>query len=100
VFRTWLLPPLLVYTVLVIAYDPRLRVRALNRTGDYSYGLYVYAFPVQQTLVRHFAGIEPAWLFALTLPITGMLAAMSWHWLEQPALALKSRFRDPQGLTP
>jgi peptidoglycan/LPS O-acetylase OafA/YrhL len=99
-FRTWLLPPLLVYVVLVIAYHPRLRVRALNRTGDYSYGLYVYAFPVQQTLVRNLAGIEPAWLFALTVPITGILAAMSWHWLEQPALALKSRFRDPRGLPP
>ncbi len=99
-FRAWLLPPLLVYVVLVIAYHPRLRVRALNRTGDYSYGLYVYAFPVQQTLVRHFNGIEPLWLLVLTLPIVGTLAALSWHWLEQPALALKSRFRVSQGLPP
>lgn len=98
--RFVLLPPLLVYVVLVAAYHPRLRLRALNRRNDYSYGLYVYAFPIQQTLARNVTGIEPYVLLVLTLPIAGTLAAMSWHWLERPALALKSRFRHTQGPLP
>jgi len=32
-------------------------------------------------------------LLALALPITFACAAVSWHCLEKPALALKSRFR-------
>lgn len=57
--------------------------------SDYSYGLYIYAFPVQQGL----AAINPlmAWevYFALTVLITTSLAAASWHFIEKPALAFK-----------
>jgi len=79
--------------VLVVAYHPRLVWPAFNRIGDYSYGVYVYSFPIQQTLVQRNPGIEPAPLFALALTLTLVVAVLSWHWLEQPALGLKSRFR-------
>jgi len=88
-----LFAPLLAYTVLVVAYHPRLVWPAFNRVGDYSYGVYVYSFPIQQTLVERIPGIEPAPLFALALTLTLGVAVLSWHWLEQPALGLKSRFR-------
>jgi len=41
----------LAYGVLVLAYHPRIQWRPYNRAGDYSYGLYVFAFPVQQTIL-------------------------------------------------
>ena len=91
--RGVLFAPLLAYVVLVVAYHPRLVWPAFNRVGDYSYGVYVYAFPIQQTLVQRIPGIEPAPLFALALASTLVVAVLSWHWLEQPALGLKSRFR-------
>ena len=84
--------PLLAYVVLVVAYHPRLAWPAFNRVGDYSYGVYVYSFPIQQTLVQRIPGIEPAPLFALAMTLTLVVAALSWHCLEQPALGLKSRF--------
>ena len=37
-------------------------------------------------------------LLALALSITFACAAMSWHWLERPALALKSCFRPQESL--
>ena len=40
---------LLAYVVLVVAYHPALRIGGLAGAPDYSYGLYVYAFPIQQT---------------------------------------------------
>ena len=68
----------------------RLRWRAYQRAGDYSYGLYVFAFPIQQTLIERVPGIAPPALFALALPLTLVLAIASWHLLERPLLGLKS----------
>ena len=70
-----------------------LRWPAFDRVGDYSYGLYVYSFPIQQTIVQRVPGIEPAGLFALSLAATLAVAALSWHVLERPALATKIAFR-------
>jgi len=94
--RGLLFAPLLAYGVLVLAYHRRLQWPAFNRLGDYSYGLYVYSFPLQQTLMQRWPGLEPAGLFALSLPLALAAAAASWHALEQPALALKSRFTAPR----
>jgi peptidoglycan/LPS O-acetylase OafA/YrhL len=93
--RGALLEPLLAYVVLVAAYHPRLQWPAFNRTGDYSYGLYVYSFPIQQLLVQLLPGATPARLFALALPAALVVAALSWHVVEKPALGLKSRFHRP-----
>jgi peptidoglycan/LPS O-acetylase OafA/YrhL len=91
VARGALFAPLLAYAVLVLAYHPRVQWPAFNRAGDYSYGLYVYSFPLQQTLMQRLPGLEPMGLFALSLPLGIAVAALSWHALERPALALKSR---------
>ena len=88
---------LLSYVVLVAAYHPALRVSTLARAPDYSYGLYVYAFPIQQAIVWGVPGIAPLPLFAAALAATLVVAAASWHMLESPALRLKSRFRS-QGM--
>jgi peptidoglycan/LPS O-acetylase OafA/YrhL len=56
---------------------------------DYSYGIYIYAFPVQQTLVSFWPQMPlPAYLLS-TFVITVALAAISWHFVEKPALKLK-----------
>jgi peptidoglycan/LPS O-acetylase OafA/YrhL len=96
--RGVLFEPLLAYAVLVVAYHPLLRWDAFNRLGDYSYGVYVYSFPIQQTLVEHLRGIEPRALLALALPLAIAAGALSWHALERPALRLKSRFRSSTAL--
>jgi peptidoglycan/LPS O-acetylase OafA/YrhL len=63
--------------------------RRLTASGDYSFGLYLYAFPVQQTLVALLPGIGVAGLVALALPITLLLAVLSWYLVERPALGFK-----------
>jgi peptidoglycan/LPS O-acetylase OafA/YrhL len=56
---------------------------------DYSYGIYIYAFPVQQTLVSFWPQM-PLWAYLLSTFVTTVaLAAMSWHLVEKPALKLK-----------
>ena len=61
----------------------------LVRTGDYSYGIYIYAFPVQQTTVSLFPEIGVPAFYALVCALTVSLAALSWHWVEKPMLSLK-----------
>lgn len=59
--------------------------------GDYSYGMYIYGYPVEQMLA-HFGVAAlgyPAFLLASILG-SGLLAAASWHWIEWPALSLKN----------
>jgi peptidoglycan/LPS O-acetylase OafA/YrhL len=82
------------YAVLVFAYHPRLQLPRLNRGGDYSYGLYIYAFPVQQTIMFHAHKLTPLELFVQSFIATLGLAAISWHFLEHPVLGLKSRFHS------
>jgi len=61
------------------------------RNGDYSYGIYLFAFPVQQMLAQCGADRgEWALNAMLTMPIATILAIFSWHFVEQPMLATKS----------
>ena len=98
--RAALFPLLLAYVVLVVAYHPTLRWRSFDLRGDYSYGLYVYSFPVQQTLMERLPFLEPVPLFALSLPLALAVAIASWHLLERPALALKARRPAPSASLP
>jgi peptidoglycan/LPS O-acetylase OafA/YrhL len=58
--------------------------------GDYSYGIYLYGFPIQQALVEVFPTLKAWWaLFPAAARATTALAMISWHLIERPALALK-----------
>lgn len=74
------------YAVLCLAYLPGGGLRRYNRLGDYSYGLYIYAFPVQQLVVAASPGIGVAALFGISAACTLVLAVLSWHLVESPAL--------------
>lgn len=87
----WAFTLLLGYLVLWLAYVPGGALRRFNRVGDCSYGLYLYAFPVQQALVSAWPGLTPAGLSAAALPLTLALALASWRLVEAPALRLKAR---------
>ena len=49
----------IVYATLVLAYHPSLDVPAYRRFGDYSYGIYVYAFPTQQAIAALTGAVSP-----------------------------------------
>jgi len=78
------------YVVICSALWQSRQLQGFNRVGDYSYGLYVYAFPVQQVIVSFFTGIQPIGLFALSLLASLALAVVSWHFVEKPALSMKN----------
>ena len=83
-----LLMPLIAYPLLWLgAHLPFQRVGAEN---DYSYGVYIYTFPVTVLLVIWHANSLPYPVFALAVVgMTVPLAIISWHLIEKRALALR-----------
>jgi peptidoglycan/LPS O-acetylase OafA/YrhL len=78
------------YLVLYIGQLPVKQLCNLgDKYGDYSYGLYIYAFPVQQTIAHFIPKINPIQMFTLSLPVTFVLAFISWWLIEKKALSLK-----------
>src|SRR5581483_3819040 len=58
--------------------------------GDYSYGIYLYGFPIQQALIQIFSALKVWWLlFPVSALTTTIVAFISWHFVERPALAVK-----------
>lgn len=84
----FVLPFTFSYVLLWLAF--RLPFRHAARFGDFSYGLYIYAFPVQQIFAE--LGI-PHWGFVSYLALsTGtalLFAIASWHLVERPCLSFK-----------
>lgn len=68
------------------------RLNAIGRRVDISYGLYLYAWPVQNTLVWTFPAIHPLTVFCAATPIAAALGWLSWTLVEKPALTLKRVF--------
>jgi peptidoglycan/LPS O-acetylase OafA/YrhL len=71
--------------------------RVTDPVGDLSYGMYIFAFPVQQWLAQTVSGHESP--FGLTLlmafVLTASLSYVSWHLIEKRALRFKPRVRGP-----
>jgi peptidoglycan/LPS O-acetylase OafA/YrhL len=55
---------------------------------DYSYGIYVYGFVIQQCVASLAPGLDHLLAFAIALPVVFACAAASWHLIESPALRL------------
>jgi peptidoglycan/LPS O-acetylase OafA/YrhL len=73
--------------------------RTFDRKVDLSYGMYIFGYPVQQTLVwADVARYGVATHVALAVAVPILLAFLSWHLVERPALRLKnvSFFREPR----
>jgi peptidoglycan/LPS O-acetylase OafA/YrhL len=83
--------PAYAYLLLFVACYLPPRFQGIGRTRDYSYGIYIYAFPVQQVVALLHGnrwGVGP--YIVLSLLGTLVFAIPSWHLVERPAMALKN----------
>jgi peptidoglycan/LPS O-acetylase OafA/YrhL len=86
----WLFLP---YAILVFAYRAPAIFRRFGNRRDLSYGIYVYAFPVQQVVTYYALKAGAGWfpVLALSSIATLVLAGLSWRYVERPALDWKVR---------
>ena len=82
---------LLPYIVISLAYIPKGFIRNFNKVGDYSYGMYLFAFPIQQSIYHLFPGISIKGMFLSAFVVTLLFAICSWHLIEKKCLALKTK---------
>jgi peptidoglycan/LPS O-acetylase OafA/YrhL len=84
----------LAYILIYLAYVPAGCIRSYNKLGDYSYGVYIYAFPVQQSTAALIPGVSVSSMVMISSVVTLAFAVLSWHLLEKHALKLKGRYVD------
>ncbi|MQA38008.1 acyltransferase family protein [Rugamonas aquatica] len=79
------------YATLWLARHPRW-IAALNTdaVGDLSYGIYLFAFPIQQCLVASGLAAQPLWLCAQATMLVLPVAWLSWHLVERRFAATAS----------
>ncbi len=79
------------YLLLYVGLKPGGPFARVGERHDISYGLYLYAWPLQILLAWYFRGINPWLMFVLVLGSGSFLAFLSWRFVEKPALLLKKR---------
>ncbi len=78
------------YVILYLGFCKPLKLWNLTKWGDISYGVYIYAMPVQN-VISYYHGwhMNPYLNFMYTMLIVFPLAWLSWHFVENKALKLK-----------
>lgn len=88
------------YIVLWLAFHSSLKVHGFSKYGDFSYGMYLYAFPVQQLLVMsHSGSMNPYVLFAVAWPLSILAGMLSWYIVERPFVRRSRSPKDNLTLT-
>lgn len=82
------LPFMAGYGALVLAFHWPIRVEGYDSWVFGSYGLYLWAFPVQQMLIM--VGADTQWSLTVTaLPLAYLCGWLSWRYVEAPTLSLR-----------
>ncbi|MBI5321393.1 MAG: hypothetical protein HZB49_18275, partial [Bradyrhizobium sp.] len=65
---------------------PTGRLRHFTNKIDLSYGIYIFGWPITQTLILLYPGLDVISLVILSLALAATIALPSWLWIERPAL--------------
>ncbi len=72
------------YLIFWFAFHPRIRLQDFARYGDFSYGTYLYAYPIQQLIVLWLGPrTNPFVLFLIAVPLSLLAAFFSWNAVEK-----------------
>lgn len=86
----YLYPISIVYFIFYLVYGTKY-INIDKRIGDMSYGIYIYAWPIQQSVASIFPKFTPMNNTIVSSVIVFTLAYYSWHYLEKPFLSLKRK---------
>ena len=61
---------------------------------DLSYGIYLYAWPIQNLIVQNNPTLSPLALSFMVLTIATILALISWNFIEKPFIRMKTSVKS------
>ena len=80
------------YLTFYLAYGRRIDLSGFGKHGDFSYGIYIYGFPIQQMIATQFGGsMDPYLNFFISYPLVLLCAYLSWNFIEKRTLNWKHR---------
>lgn len=65
--------------------------KPLLKLPDYSYGIYIWHYPILQSVIFLNPDIGPFAVMVMATPLIILISGLSWHVIEKPALGLKKR---------
>ena len=79
------------YILFYLAFLPIKKINNFGKNGDYSYGVYIYSFPIQQTISHFNPNISATSMFLFSIILVLPFAWLSWHFVELKALRFKNK---------
>lgn len=76
------------FLVLLLGFTDVTGIKDFGKLGDASYGIYIYSFPIQQTLMCFFK-INASVLMIYSIPLSIAFGYLSWHLIEKKVLKFK-----------
>ena len=94
---TMALPIFGTYLLFYLCFTTDFRWHNAARYGDFSYGIYLYAFPIQQIVMMKWGpSIGPYQLFTLAFAPTVIAGVLSWYLVERRFLRISLLPRQPE----
>jgi peptidoglycan/LPS O-acetylase OafA/YrhL len=96
--KTQILKPLTFgFMVFYIAYNFNF-LNTFGKYGDFTYGIYIYHFPIIQVFVYFglFSLYNPFFVSSIILIIIFIISVLSWHFIELPFLSKSRRMRQKE----
>lgn len=86
------------YLLFTLVFSRKIKLYNFAKFGDFSYGMYIYAFPTAQATLLLFKDIEFLNYFFISFIITFLLSYLSWHFIEKPSLDLVHKYKTKRKL--
>jgi peptidoglycan/LPS O-acetylase OafA/YrhL len=88
----WFVPLPVAYVTAYLGLQSPAKLGVL-KGADYSYGLFLYGYPIQQAVATVPALREWYWNLLIALPAAALFAALSWTFVEKPALGWRKQVK-------
>lgn len=83
-------PPCVAYLIFYLAYKAPY-VRTDEMCGDMSYGIYIYAWPIQQSVAYVAPDSSVVFNILVSTVVVLVIAQLSWRFIERPSIFLGKR---------
>lgn len=78
------------YIIITLSFIKSNRLKNFSKYGDFSYGVYIWGFVIQQVVAMAFTNFNHYYNFLVSALIVLPLSYLSWHLIEKRALKFKS----------